>query len=36
MTKIKNQKEREVLQETWENCYNDSWKSLIVPGAFAH
>ena len=22
--------------KTWHNCYNDSWKGLIVPEAFSH
>jgi hypothetical protein len=22
--------------DTWHNCYDDSWRDLIVPDAFAH
>jgi hypothetical protein len=25
-----------VVQDTWVGCYDDSWKGLIVPDAFAH
>jgi hypothetical protein len=28
--------EGEVLQDTWDACFGQSWQGLIVPEAFAH
>ena len=36
LQKRKGDSMREVPTVRWDGCYDDSWRDLIVPEAFAH